>query len=113
MAVEIEKRLEGQWRHLYEMTNKKLDIATSELIEHQFLPQELLVLKMMVNHVNGLRVSENPYLYDRTTMIPLFKKIHEKLAEFEMFTKSGRMIASEHPTSTGVWAFVRGILYWI
>ncbi|CAL8100927.1 unnamed protein product [Calicophoron daubneyi] len=80
-ALETEKKLEQQMRYVHQVARSKGDLATAEFIENKFLPQQIYVIRMMVNFVNGLRVSQNAYIYDRTTVMEFTKKIHKSLLE--------------------------------
>ncbi|KAF7233107.1 hypothetical protein EG68_11623 [Paragonimus skrjabini miyazakii] len=75
IALETEKTVEQYLRELHKIARSKEDVAMGEYIEKKLMLPQLHVIKMMVNHVHGLRVSGNEYLYDRTTMLPLAKKI--------------------------------------
>ncbi|KAF8572198.1 hypothetical protein P879_00428 [Paragonimus westermani] len=108
IALETEKTVEQYLRELHKIARSKEDVAMSEYIEKKLILPQLHVIKMMVNHVNGLRVSGNEYLYDRTTMLPLAKKLH-----CEIIRREGSEYCEEtrekkfHPhTSTGVAAFI-------
>nr|AAG17056.1 yolk ferritin [Paragonimus westermani] len=75
IALETEKTWSNTYVNCQDRTVQE-DVAMSEYIEKKLILPQLHVIKMMVNHVNGLRVSGNEYLYDRTTMLPLAKKLH-------------------------------------
>nr|ABC74792.1 ferritin-like protein [Fasciola hepatica] len=78
-ATELEKKLEQMVRQLHQTARSKDDIATCELIEQKCLQHQYYVIRMMVNHVNGVKVSKDAYLYDCMTMTPLVKKINKLL----------------------------------
>ncbi|KAA0187753.1 Ferritin [Fasciolopsis buskii] len=75
LAVDIEKRVEEQLRHVHQVTMSKEDMATSEYVNSKFLIPQVVVIKMMVNHANGLKVSKNQYIFDRHSMMPETKQI--------------------------------------
>ncbi|TPP64561.1 Ferritin [Fasciola gigantica] len=78
-ATEMEKKLEQMVRQLHQTARSKDDVATCELIEQKCLQHQYYVIRMMVNHVNGVKVSKDAYLYDCMTMTPLVKKMNKLL----------------------------------
>lgn len=79
LAADLEKKLEQMVRQLHQVARSKEDMATWELIEQLCLRHQYYVIRMIVNHVNGVKLSQDAYLYDCTTMIPLVKKMHKLL----------------------------------
>ncbi|KAF7237859.1 hypothetical protein EG68_11101 [Paragonimus skrjabini miyazakii] len=108
IALEVEKKFEHHLRQLHRIALSTDDIAMREYIEKKLTLPQLHVIKMMANHVNGLRVSGNDYLYDRTTMMPLAKKLHSELTRREEGEFEDQVCGRRIPprTSTGVTAFI-------
>ncbi|KAF5404526.1 Ferritin [Paragonimus heterotremus] len=108
IALEVEKKFEHHLHQLHRIALSTEDIALREYIEKKLTLPQLHVIRMMANHVNGLRVSGNYYLYDRTTMMALVKKLHRELTRREEGEYGERMCGSHIPprTSTGVAAFI-------
>ncbi|KAF8567284.1 hypothetical protein P879_05522 [Paragonimus westermani] len=107
IALGIEEKIEHHLRQVHCIALSTDDIALREYIEKKLTLPQLHVIRMMVNHVNGLRVSGNGYLYDRTTMLPLVKKLRHELTrreELEWFKECDTQVCL--PTSTGVAAFI-------
>ncbi|VDP18849.1 unnamed protein product [Echinostoma caproni] len=77
IATELEKKMEQMVRQLHQIARSKEDVATAEIIEQKCLQHQYYVIRMMVNHENGLKLSQNAYLYDCTTMKPLVKRMHK------------------------------------
>ena len=72
-ALEMEKQIEQKLRQLYSIARSKEDVTTCEFIEKKYLPMQVLLIKSMVGHSNGLRQAENAYAYDRHTMMKYMK----------------------------------------
>ncbi|KAF7233108.1 hypothetical protein EG68_11624 [Paragonimus skrjabini miyazakii] len=107
IGLETEKKVEQYLRELHKIARSKEDVAMGEYIEKKLMLPQLHVIKMMANHTNGLRVSGNEYLYDRTTMLPLVKKLRRELTRREKpegCEKCGTQVRPR--TSTGVAAFI-------
>ncbi|KAF8563896.1 hypothetical protein P879_11590 [Paragonimus westermani] len=107
VGLETEKKVEHHLREMHKIARSKEDVAMSEYIEKKLMLPQLHVIKMMANHTNGLRVSGNEYLYDRTTMLPLVKKLRRELTRWEEregCEKCGMRVRPR--TSTGVAAFI-------
>ncbi|KAF8567286.1 hypothetical protein P879_05524 [Paragonimus westermani] len=107
IALGIEEKFEHHLRQVHRIALSTDDIALREYIEKKLTLPQLHVIRMMVNHVNGLRVSGNGYLYDRTTMLPLVKKLRRELTRREDSGYEDRQCGRRIPprTSTGVDAF--------
>ncbi|KAF7237860.1 hypothetical protein EG68_11102 [Paragonimus skrjabini miyazakii] len=107
IALETEKKVEHYLRELHKIARSKEDVAMGEYVEKKLMLPQLHVIKMMANHVNGLRVSGNEYLYDRTTMLPLVKKLRRELTQREEHESFREWDTRVRPrTSTGVAAFI-------
>ncbi|TPP64562.1 Ferritin [Fasciola gigantica] len=76
LGVDIEKRIEEQLRYVHKVVKSKEDVATAEYVERKFLVPQMIVIKMMVNHANGLKISGNHYIYDRKSMMRESNQIH-------------------------------------
>ncbi|KAF7234436.1 hypothetical protein EG68_11321 [Paragonimus skrjabini miyazakii] len=107
-ALETEKTVEQYLREMHKITRSKEDVAMGEYIEKKCTLPQLHVIRMMINHVSGLRVSGNAYLYDRKTMLPLVKKLRYELCRREG-TGDCEETGERHfhwRTSSGVAAFI-------
>ncbi|KAF5395283.1 Ferritin [Paragonimus heterotremus] len=107
-ALETEKTVEEYLRDMHKITRSKEEVAMGEYIEKKCTLPQLHVIKMMSNHVNGLRVSGNAYLYDRKTMLPLVKKLRYELCRREWTGNCEEMGEKKchWRTSSGVAAFI-------
>ncbi|CAL8100924.1 unnamed protein product [Calicophoron daubneyi] len=111
-SVELEVKVEQVLRQLHHVARSKDDVATTEIIE-EYMQSHYGVIRMMVNHVNGLRISQNVFLYDRLTMLPLVKKIR-KLVKHQTQYETEFLCPEQHTkkqytqfsVSTGTKAFV-------
>ncbi|KAA3670510.1 ferritin heavy chain [Paragonimus westermani] len=107
VGLETEKKVEHYLREMHKIARSKEDVAMGEYIEKKLMLPQLHVIKMMANHTNGLRVSGNEYLYDRTTMLPLVKKLRRELTRWEEREGCEKCGIQVRPrTSTGVAAFI-------
>ncbi|VDP92695.1 unnamed protein product [Echinostoma caproni] len=111
-GVDIEKRVEEQFRHLRQVTQSKEDWATVEYVDRKFLIPQVVVIKMMVNHVNGLRLCKNHYVYDRKSMIKESKTIR-RCIQFRKQVESNCSSTckpEKNVFSTSIWSFTYPIV---
>ncbi|VDP74506.1 unnamed protein product [Echinostoma caproni] len=79
LALDMEKQFEQRLNELCVLAKQKNDSVTAEFVESTLLRDQVHVLKITVNHVNGLKVCENAWIYDTLTMKPFVRQICEML----------------------------------
>lgn len=89
MAVDVERKVEQSWRQLYQVMQTKGDISGCELIEHEFLQNQVGVIDLLVSYYNGLHHSKCPFTYDRENIREMCKEIrtqvgHSKIQSYFM-----------------------------
>lgn len=77
MALDMEKQFEEKLSELCGVAKNVNDLLTAEYIESSLLLHQIHALRITLNHVNGLKACENPWMYDTMTMKPLVREIYE------------------------------------
>ncbi|KAL3318665.1 Dysferlin [Cichlidogyrus casuarinus] len=80
MVIEVQKRIECQFRELHRLSVEKNDMVTVELCESKLIPGQVQKIHFCVGHINAIqKIGQNElksaWMYDRMTIQPIVRAI--------------------------------------
>ncbi|KAL3318856.1 Dysferlin [Cichlidogyrus casuarinus] len=80
MVLEVQKRIECQFRDLHRLSLEKNDMVTVELCESKLIPGQVQKIHFCVGHINAIQKIghgelKSAWMYDRITIQPIVRAI--------------------------------------